>query len=431
TLTAYLLGAFVLLFIMAAPKQSEAPNPEGLRLRTAPLPAGRNLAPPKTATATPATKPTAKTVPEAKPAKPIAFPKQTPAPETLLSTPPKTEARLPVKSNVLESEPKQPAVENLPAASPATASLDAALKPPATSSPSAQEEPPQLSFNEINRRTRAALVNIICTTKRSGLFEPASGSGVVIDPRGVILTNAHVAEYLLLKNYLMPDFLLCTVRAGEPARSHYKVRLLYISPLWIEKNYKKISEENPTGTGEHDFALLRITESVNQETLPLPSEFPFLPMDESDETLRGRNPVLVAAYPAGFLSGITIQKDLYPSSSVVTAGQVFSFGEETADLFSIGGSVVAQHGSSGGAVVGANGKLVGLIVTSSDAAVTGARDLRAITISHIARSFKKHTGDALDTLVSSDITVATDSFNKNVAPALTKLLEDELNRNSN
>ena len=53
---------------------------------------------------------------------------------------------------------------------------------------------PVFSSEELNLKARRALVNILCTTKRGGLFSPISGSGVFIDPRGVILTNAHVGQ---------------------------------------------------------------------------------------------------------------------------------------------------------------------------------------------------------------------------------------------
>jgi hypothetical protein len=149
-------------------------------------------------------------------------------------------------------------------------------------------------------------------------------------------------------------------------------------------------------------------------------------MDYSNRAIRARSDVLAAGYPAGFLSGINIQKDLYPSSSIVHTGTVYSFAEGTADMFSIGGSVVAQQGSSGGAVVNQEGKLIGLIVTSSMGDTTGERDLNALTMSHIGDSFKKHTKESIDTLFDGDVRVSAESFNENVAPALRKSLEDAL-----
>ena len=50
-------------------------------------------------------------------------------------------------------------------------------------------------FESIDAITRPALVNILCRPRGAGpIASPISGSGVIIDPRGVILTNAHVAQ---------------------------------------------------------------------------------------------------------------------------------------------------------------------------------------------------------------------------------------------
>lgn len=387
-LAAYLIGAIALLTALIEPSQPTTTRTQIIATSTTPV-----------ATTSPK-------VAE----------KKLPAPEK------KVEPSFPRKVQPLS--PKKPALSEpifvtpLPLPTPV---IPLPPPPPATATP-------PLSWSEINKRTRAALVNIICTTIRSGSFEPTSGSGVVIDPRGLILTNAHVAEYFLLKDYLTPDFVQCVIRTGEPARNRYRARLLYLSPLWLQANYQKIRLAEPTGTGEHDFALLLITESVNAEASPLPTIYPFLPLDFTNEMLHARNQALVAGYPAGLLSGINIQKEFYPSSSVVTTGQVLTFHEKTADVFSIGGSPLAQEGSSGGAVVSSEGKLIGLIVTASAAATTGGRDLHAITPSHIAASFREDTGSDIKDLLASDLAATAQSFNENVAPALTNLLESALQK---
>ena len=129
------------------------------------------------------------------------------------------------------------------------------------------------------------------------------------------------------------------------------------------------------------------------------------------------------------MSGIVISKNLYISSAVTEVIELFTFKEGTLDLFSIGGSVVAQQGSSGGAVVNDKNELLGIIVTSSVAENTQDRDLRAITIAHINRSFVRDTGFDLQTLFSGNMTAEAQAFNENIATNLTQLLVGELEKN--
>ena len=290
-----------------------------------------------------------------------------------------------------------------------------------------EQEQKNVLFSTINQKTREALVNIFCVTKSGGIFKPASGSGIIIDKRGIILTNAHVAQYFLLKDYLEQNFIECIVRVGSPARALYKVEPIFISPSWIQNNADNITQQSPTGTGEDDYALLLITEYTDKNKT-LQKTFPFIsPLYNSGDISIGKD-VLLAAYPAGFLSGISIVKDLYISSAITKIIDVFTFKEGALDLFSIGGSIVAQQGSSGGAVVNRKNELLGIIVTSSEAENTQDRDLRAITIAHINRSFMKDTGFDLQTLFSGNIKAEVDAFNKNIATELTRLLVSELEK---
>ena len=289
------------------------------------------------------------------------------------------------------------------------------------------EEVPQLSFSTINEVTRDALVNIFCTTKSGGSFKPITGSGVVIDERGIILTNAHVAQYFLLKDYLVEDFINFVVRSGSPARPLYKAKLVFISPSWVKENANGIIQQEPKGTGENDFALLLITGRTDP-TKTIPEKFSFIPLLYDTSNVAIGDNVLLAGYPAGFLSGIVISRNLYISSAVTQIMEVFTFRDGTLDLFSLGGSVVAQQGSSGGAVVNDKNELVGIIVTSTVAENTGDRDLRAITIEHINTSFTKEMIFNLQSLLIGDVSAKADIFNENIAPLLTQLLVDELDK---
>lgn len=278
-------------------------------------------------------------------------------------------------------------------------------------------------FDTYNTTDRPAVVNIICTTKSGGDVAPITGSGIIIDPKGVILTNAHLGQYWLLQNLIMPNFVQCTIRTGSPAYPQYHAELLYISPEWVADNKTLLTETNPQGTGQYDFALLRITDRVNGS--PLPATFPYITPD-TREIINLKEPALLISYPAGFLGSTAILQDLSVTSAITTIQDFFTFKENTIDLISVGGTVISQKGASGGGVMDAYNKLIGLISTSSNGNQTSQRDLRAITLGHISRTLLSETGMNLSQFLNQDLASAAHSFQQNTAPGLTKLIADEL-----
>ncbi len=283
-------------------------------------------------------------------------------------------------------------------------------------------QPTPFSGSDINTKTRSALVNILCISDTQKV-RSITGSGVVVDPRGVILTNSHIGQYFLLRDYPAIKNVNCTIRTGSPAIPKYEAELLYLSPLWINDNKTTIAETNPLGTGEHDYAFLIITKAITGE---VPEEFNYLPMLISDGELVVSKNVVVAGYAAGFLGGVTVQKELYPVSALSKIYELFTFTDDTLDLISIGGSVVAQRGSSGGAVVDDGGNLIGVIVTSTEAVNTSDRDLRAVTISHINRSLSESRGSSISALLLGDIKNKSENFNSVEAPNLKQILVNSI-----
>jgi hypothetical protein len=299
-----------------------------------------------------------------------------------------------------------------------------ATAPQSTPPPAPVTKPvPTKSQEEVNTDTRAALVNIFCTTKYGGYLKPISGSGIIVDSRGIILTNAHVGQYFLLRDYYTPGNIDCIVRTGSPAAARYRAQLVYLPPAWVQDNAEQLISSAPTGTGENDYAFLRITGTTDPNGT-LPTSFPAVAMTSSYPDVG--DPMLLAAYPAGFLSAEFITKSLYASSAVTYTTRLYSFDDDTqkVDLFSIGGTILSQAGSSGGAVVRLNdGRLSGLIATATIADTTGQRDLRAETMSHIDHSL--HTGGmgGINGLLIGDIAAKAADFNTKIAPGLTAQLE--------
>ena len=305
----------------------------------------------------------------------------------------------------------------MPPPAPAAA-VSIAEVPPPVPEPAATGVP--LSPSALNETVRKSVVNIFCTSLFGGPFEAITASGVVIDPRGVILTNAHVAQYFLLRDYPAPGTLSCVIRTGAPAVPMYTAELLFLPPSWIQKNAGKIKEENPLGTGEHDYALVRITGVINNQNI-LPASLPYLPISTDLPALD--DDILVVGYPAGFLDGITLQRGLYQTSAFTKVRELMTFVDSTLDLFSIGGSVVAQSGASGGAATNMRGELMGIVVTSTQATDTSSRDLRAITTSYLFRDFESEANESFSEYLSGDLAQKAATFRETEEPALIELLK--------
>ena len=282
---------------------------------------------------------------------------------------------------------------------------------------------PTPDFVKINETSRKSVVNILCTTK-GGELSPITGTGVIIDARGIILTNAHIGQYFLVQDFREKNYVHCIVRTGSPAYPRYNVELMYISPRWVESNKDLLKQSNPQGTGEHDFALLRITNSINKEPLPT---FNYIAPNTQEITAEG-DPVLLASYPAGFLGGLSVLQDLNITTAITTIKKIYTYKQNTVDLISVPGTVVSQKGASGGAVVDGDNKLIGIITTSSDGKETSDRDLRAITLSHINRSLLEETTGNLSDLLSQNPDEVSRIFNTTIAPTLSKIIIDELKK---
>ncbi len=261
-----------------------------------------------------------------------------------------------------------------------------------------------------------ALVNIMCEIKMTGSIIHTSGSGVFISPKGYIITNAHVAQYLLLKNYPHPGATTCTVRTGGPARARYNASIVFLSSDWMYEHYAHSTTSiNITShereTGKHDIAILAVSGKAHElgtDVNKVPTMFPFVPLGNKAPTVN--EPVIIGSYAAQFLSQELIKNDLYPTFAYDHIKKIYTFASTTADVAALGGTAVAQEGSSGGGVLDANGKLTALIVIGTVTGPTNTRNLAGITASYIRRAYASEAGKSLNTLLSESTTTATREF---------------------
>jgi hypothetical protein len=329
-------------------------------------------------------------------------------PEEVLAATAPTTISTPTKATTTPTKPKQVVVKKIVTA---TTTEDAPVVPKSAA-----------EFIQINETARKAAVNILCTAKGSDL-NPISGTGVVISPDGLVVTNAHVGQYFLLKDFRQKDFMDCVIRTGSPAYPRYHAELVFLSPTWANANKTILKDANPKGTGEYDYSFLRITDAIDGSELP---KFNYIPGNTREKIQIGE-PVLLVGYPAGFLGGISILQGVNATSAMTLIQDVFTFKANTIDLLAVGGTVLSQKGASGGGVVDQDATLIGIISTSSNGDTTSDRQLNAISMAYINRKFYEETNGSLYDLLTGDIKAYAKKFQETKVPELFKTLTDVFN----
>jgi len=293
---------------------------------------------------------------------------------------------------------------------------------------SAYNEAPLIDADKLNTLIRPAVVNLYCTARANGDMEPISGSGVLIDSRGIILTNAHVAQYFLLDTD-GNGIVSCVVRVAGSYSKVYRAQPLYISSEWIRENTGVITGQKDGGTGENDYGFLIITGPVS-DAESRPDAFVSILPELSEHEIQKDSYALLASYPAELLGGVSVNRDLSLLSSIGEITGFLTFNgvpSENLDAIEVSGNILSQRGSSGGALISLRtGKLIGIISVSSKGDTTESRILRAITPSHINRALALEAGVGLPSVISGDIFEASGVFLSGTGKELREILLDAI-----
>jgi len=348
------------------------------------------------ATSSPISPSVNKTSKPAKESIPIAVSKkpQISSPKTLPTISP-----LPIVQTSPSSIPKQIINENPPKSAinsltPENKTVGEPSSPPTQNEQNQTVEAP--IDNSIEGKIKSATANILCSERVPQGIEKFTGSAVAISPAGVFITNSHVALYILLEETLSTGDMSCFIRTGSPAKKAYKAEIVYIPKAWVMNNKNILNTSSPSGSGEKDYALIRVTSSLQNNYL---TSVPYL--DRSIKNPSINDSIYLSGYPAGFSNGDLLDSSLYEMEQNASIRDIFGFDTFSADSFGTSPTLLAEKGSSGGGITDADGKLLGIMFATTLDNYTNQKNIRGITLSYINRDILKDTGKDLDWYVTN------------------------------
>lgn len=257
----------------------------------------------------------------------------------------------------------------------------------------------------------AATVRIRCIQTTDKYKRITTGTGFLINATGVIMTNAHVAQFLLLENAAAAGDTECNATLGTDDTTAFSLGLLYISPSWLLKHASLIDSTTPKGTGENDFALVYI--NGRQDGSPITTNFSFLPPATNSLSKTNKDKeVTIIGYPR--------QEDKSAPQLIATTTitGLYTFGSGYADIISLASSTLGHQGASGGPVIDEFGRAIGILTTKD----TGTTILNAITMAHVDRGLKSEIGFDLASHLQGNLDYKAQLFNKTVSPILQGIL---------
>ena len=264
------------------------------------------------------------------------------------------------------------------------------VKTPATTTPNLNKEILINTEGSID-----SVVNIRCEKKVGNSLKVITGSGVLINETGLILTAAHVAAPVYAREN--GGTYKCFSRVKDPATGNYPIKLVFIDKNWINKYYYEFDKTH-TETGEFDIALLQIDNSKEIKDTDIA-----LLNGQSHSSLSISVPkigdsILIESYPADDYGKYGVFMVLPRKTEVGSIGQLFNFnndGSSTFDLIETEPSSLGQSGASGGGIFNDQGQLIGIISNSVTSNILLKNKIRALSIKYIDKEIKNLTGKSL------------------------------------
>ena len=235
---------------------------------------------------------------------------------------------------------------------------------------------PGLTDQEFYTRFASSVIQIFCATQDQYF----SASGVIVNERGLVITNAHVAEIVAKVGESH-----CQARHGNPASS-----FAGLTSVFIANTSAKIDD---TEVPQHDFAFFKMVHPSESFTTATPTVAVARPGDL----------FLTLGYPSEFLESISATNNANLVFSLLTVHDLADIDNDptTAEGYLFHGGIALQQGSSGTPLFTRSGEVAGLIFATTKATTTAERDGVALMTPYIDRELKKETGQGLVEFIQS------------------------------